>query len=184
MGDSLIENYAVQAEHFNSHFCSVGSELDSKLPHSIWLPLSYMWQSGITLFYAGPASDIGIELIIGGIIVDLAFQILFRLLLRTSFIVYYRTSFITRNPDSNNTKLCIQNINHNGTVNKDTLRHLCNLSANSSAVISWYEDNFHDKIKDRTLSDGQVQYQRDSGLIWPNMAANSHLTQIRNILHN
>ena len=49
------------------HFCSVGTELGSKIPRRNRSPLTYIGQSSITLFYAGPASDTEVELIIGGI---------------------------------------------------------------------------------------------------------------------
>ena len=64
--DSKAENLAEIAEHFNSHFCSVRAELNSKMPSSIGTPLFYMGQSSDTSFNAGPASDIEGELIIGG----------------------------------------------------------------------------------------------------------------------
>mgnify|MGYP006897293912 CR=1 FL=1 len=66
MGDSIIENPAEVAEHFNSHFCSDDRELDSKIPRSNIYPLSFTGKNSITSFYAGSASDIEVELIIGG----------------------------------------------------------------------------------------------------------------------
>ena len=40
----MIEDPAEVAEYFNSHFCSVGAELDSKIPRSNRSPLSYVGQ--------------------------------------------------------------------------------------------------------------------------------------------
>ena len=57
----MIENPAIVAEHFNSHFFSVGAESDSKTSHSIISLLSYMGQRCIMSFYAGPALDIEVE---------------------------------------------------------------------------------------------------------------------------
>ena len=76
----MVENPAEVAEHFNSHFCSVGAVLDSKIPRSNRSPLSYMGQRSITSFNAGPASDIEVETIIWGLIVYLDFLSPFRLL--------------------------------------------------------------------------------------------------------
>ena len=59
--DSIIENPAEAAEHFNSYICSVGVELVTKIPRNIRSPISYIGQSNIMLFYAGPASNIEVE---------------------------------------------------------------------------------------------------------------------------
>ena len=48
VGDSMIENPTEVAEHFNSHFCSVGAYLVLKITCSIRYLLSYMGQSSIT----------------------------------------------------------------------------------------------------------------------------------------
>ena len=73
-GDSMIEDPAEIAENFIAHLCSVGAELDLKIPHSNRSPLSYMEQSSITSFYADLVSDTEVELINGGLIVDPTFQ--------------------------------------------------------------------------------------------------------------
>ena len=57
-------NPAGIAEHFNSHFCSVGAVLDSKIPHSNKSPLSYMGQSCGKSFYARLTSGDEVEFII------------------------------------------------------------------------------------------------------------------------
>ena len=62
--DSTVQNPAEIAEHFNSHFCSVSAALDSKIPYCNKSPLSYMGQSSVTSFYAGPTSEDEVELII------------------------------------------------------------------------------------------------------------------------
>ena len=76
----MIEDPAKVSENCNSHFCSVGTELDSKIPCSNRSPLSYKGPISITSFSAGPASDIEVELIIEGFIVNPAFQSPFSLL--------------------------------------------------------------------------------------------------------
>ena len=67
MTDSMIKDPAEDSEHFSSHFCSVDAYVNSKIQRSNGSPLSYMGQSSITSFYAGPASDIEVELIILGL---------------------------------------------------------------------------------------------------------------------
>ena len=56
----MIKNAAEVVEHFNSHFCSVGAELDSKIPLNNRSLLSLIWLSRNTSFYAGSALDIEI----------------------------------------------------------------------------------------------------------------------------
>ena len=63
----MIKDPAEVAEHSNSLFCSVGTELDSKIPRSIISPLSNMEQNSITSFYAGPTSDFEVQSIIWGL---------------------------------------------------------------------------------------------------------------------
>ena len=65
MGGSMIENPEEVAEDFNSHFCSVSIEMDSKIPFNNRSPLSDMEKSSIMSFYTGPTSDTEVELIIG-----------------------------------------------------------------------------------------------------------------------
>ena len=63
MGDYIVENNAIVYVHFYSHFCSVGTELDSKISRSNRSLLSYTGQNSFTSFSSSMSSDIEVKLI-------------------------------------------------------------------------------------------------------------------------